>query len=329
MHTVYTTLKSMKNLKIKKIVLHYLLLIAFIISILVSLPHIAISEIKESFLYRLSNFNGSVPYNWARIFVDKEKNEIYVVYENLVRIFNENGMEIYSFSDTVKLGNIYDVTVDNNGNIIILSYKGNNYLITLSNFMGQPTSEIELKNLPLEYSGFLPNRIVYRNGNLYLASLNSMKVVITDTQGFFRDGYDLAKIIGLEEDDRANTGIGGFNLDNEGNILFTIPVIARAYKLSPDRKVASFGKRGSAPGRFGIPGDIVADNFGNSIVCDTLRSVIIVFDKDFKFLTEFGYRGFGPGNLIAPMNLAIDDNSRIYVSQLRNRGISVFRIIYD
>jgi hypothetical protein len=52
----------------------------------------------------------------------------------------------------------------------------------------------------------------------------------------------------------------------------------------------------------------------------------MAFDKDFSFLTEFGFRGAGPGNLIGPRELAADNGSRIYVTQLRRRGVSVFQI---
>ena len=45
--------------------------------------------------------------------------------------------------------------------------------------------------------------------------------------------------------------------------------------------------------------------------------------------TEFGYRGSKPHNLIGPRYLGLDTKGRLYVSQLRNRGISVFKIMID
>ena len=72
----------------------------------------------------------------------------------------------------------------------------------------------------------------------------------------------------------------------------------------------------------------MADDRGYYYVADKLKSAIIVFDKDFQFQLEFGYRGFSPENLNGPNNLALDDEGRLYVSQLGNRGISVFQITY-
>ena len=62
---------------------------------------------------------------------------------------------------------------------------------------------------------------------------------------------------------------------------------------------------------------------------DTLRSAVSVFDKEFKFQAQFGQRGFGPGDLIAPSELVVDKNGNLYVSQTRKRGISVFRVAYE
>ena len=52
----------------------------------------------------------------------------------------------------------------------------------------------------------------------------------------------------------------------------------------------------------------------------------MVFDKDFSFLTEFGNRGLRPENLIIPDDLAIDKRDRLYVTQARRRGVSVFAL---
>jgi len=64
-------------------------------------------------------------------------------------------------------------------------------------------------------------------------------------------------------------------------------------------------------------------------VADRLRSVVLVFDPDFRFQAEFGYRGDRPSSLIVPDDLAIDRRGNIYVGQAANRGVSVFRIVHE
>ncbi len=287
-------------------------------------------EFKESYLYNLSNFNGTIPYDWTRIVVDTERDEIYVLYQNLVKIFNENGMEIYSFGEDGNLGNLADISVDKDGNILLLSYKDISQLeIIRCNFRGERIGRIEIKNLPPEFSTFLPNRMAYQKGNLYLASQHSMRVIITDSEGNFKNGYDIISILGLNEKDRADTQMDGFSLDRDGNVLFTIPVLFKACRLSPDGKLVSFGKPGGLPGEFCIVSGIASDKNGNYLVADKLKCVVMVFDNNFNFIAEFGYRGLKPGNLIIPDDLALDSKDKVYVAQGQRRGVSVYKLSYN
>ena len=61
----------------------------------------AMAGIETSFLYRLSNFSGPIPYNWANVTVDEQRNEIYVLdhEERDITLFNDRGMEFYHFGD--------------------------------------------------------------------------------------------------------------------------------------------------------------------------------------------------------------------------------------
>jgi hypothetical protein len=288
------------------------------------------AAVETSFLYSLSNSSGPIPYSWANLFIDEETNEIYVVdtREQDIRIFNDNGMEIYRFGNDGSLGTVVDVAVKKDGSILVLSRRRPKSAIILCNFRGEPLAELELKNLPQDLLNFSPDRIAYREGLLYLLNSFSMRIVVTDTNGVFRKGYDLGSLLGVEEKKRANTHIGGFSVDREGNMLFTIPVRFAAYALFPDGKIKGFGRPGGAPGRFNIVGGIVADDRGNYYVADKLKCAVLIFDKNFKFLKEFGYRGLRPGNLIGPNSLVLDTRGRLYVSQRRSRGISVFQITH-
>jgi DNA-binding beta-propeller fold protein YncE len=168
----------------------------------------------------------------------------------------------------------------------------------------------------------------YRNGRLYLLDNNSLQLAVTDSNGVFLSGYDLGTMLDIDPQKRITTQIGGFSVDRGGNIYFTVPVIFSAYRLSPEGTLDFFGKPGSAPGRFNIVGGIVADDRGYIYVADRLKSAVLIFDKNFKFLHEFGYRGRKSYNLIAPNDLDLDTQGRLYVSQLASIGVSVFNVIY-
>lgn len=309
------------------------LLIFLTAIVLIALSSTALGTVKGSYLYNLSDFTGKIPYQGGRVTVDTQHNEVYVLYQNLVQVFNASGMEIYRFGDDLDVGQIVDLATDQDGNILLLCYRiadgQPQRSIYLCSYRGETISKIALNGLPDKFSEFSPNRMVYRNGNLYLISQLGLLAVVTDSDGNFKNGYDLFSILELEEKDRGNVEISGFSVDSKGNILFTIPVLFKAYILSPDGKLAYFGRPGSAPGRFNIVAGIVEDSRGNYVIADKLKCAILVFDKKFNFLTEFGYRGLKPGNLIVPDDLTIDKNDRIYVTQGRKRGISVFKLTYN
>lgn len=291
--------------------------------------------VKGTYLYNLSNFTEAISFSWPRVFIDQERNEVYVIYQNLIRIFGETGIEVYSFGDDLDIGSIVDITLDRDGNILLLSNKWLespnriNYEITLCNYRGEPKSKIEIKNLPSKYSKFFPDRMIYREGDFYFASLSSMVVVVTDVNGTFKEVYDILPLLELEEKTKQDAMMESLSIDKDGNFLFTIPPLFRAYKITHDRKVSYFGKSGSLPGRFNIVAGITSDDRGNILVIDKLKCAVMVYDKNFNFLNQFGSRGWKPGFLIAPEDIVIDKQGRVYITQAGNKGISVFKITYN
>jgi len=313
--------------------IQFLILIAAVI--LLAHSGSAQGAVRGTFLYNLSNFTGAISFSWPRVFIDQERNEVYVAYQNLIRVFNVAGMEVYRFGDELDVGGILDIALDRDGNILLLSQRWSqaadqvNFEITRCNYRGEPVSRIEVKNLPSEYSKFLPERMIYREGNLYLVSLNAMVVVVTDADGVFKEVYDILPMLELEEKEKQDAKMQGFSIDKEGNFLFTMPPLFRAYKITPDRKVSYFGKAGGAPGRFNIVAGITTDSRGNILVVDKLKCSVMVYDRNFNFLNQFSSRGWKPGFLIAPEDIVIDKQDRVYVTQAGNKGISVFRMTYN
>jgi len=316
-----------------KLLLPPLVLSIMIVGYIPSHTHAAV---ETPFLYHLSNFNGRIPYDWVQLSVDLQRNEVYVIdtREGDIRIFNEKGMEIYSFGDDHNLGPVFDLAVKEDGSLLVLSRKRVGSSIHHCNFRGEHIAEIQLKNVPVEFSPFLPDRIVYRDGLIYLLNKSGMRIIVTDANGLFRYGHNVKALVTPESDEKRkkfrDADIEGFSVDKDGNILLTIPTLFRAIQLSPEgQAIGGFGRPGSTPGGFGIVGGIVADDRGNYYVADRLRCVVMIYDKNFKFVKEFGFRGLREHNLVGPKDLAIDSQGRLYVSQLRRRGVSVFKISFN
>ncbi len=286
------------------------------------------AEVRSTYLYSLSSLAGQLPYDGVRVRVDAERDETYVIYQNVIRIFNPSGMEVFSFGDGLEVGQILDAAIDRNGDILLLSFKDSKPLVTRCNYRGVPVGPLAITNLP-DGLVFVANRMLHRNGLLYFVSLATSSVTITDASGTFRKHIDFLPMLEVEDRQKGEAETIGFTVDEEGNIFFTMPAIFKVYRYSPDGRLTYFGKAGSAPGRFGIVAGIVSDRQGNLFVADRLKCVVMVFDRDFNFLTEFGYRGSRPGNLIQPEDVAIDRQDRLYVSQWRRRGVSVFALTRD
>jgi len=313
----------------------YLVLVLTAFLFLAPFPAQASAEVKSTFLYSLANFYGKVPYSDVRIRVDRARDEVYVLERGIVRVFNETGMEFFWFGDNPELGSIYDLAVDEKGDLFLLSFNLNNplgpeFFLVRCNYRGDAKEKLKVTGLPPEFSPFFPNYMFYRDGKFFFLGSLGMRVVVTDRNGVFLKGYDLADLLEIPEKDRPNTEIFGFSLDSEGNMLFTVAVLFKAFVVSPDGKViASFGKAGSAPGMFGVVSGIAKDDRGNYLVAERLRSVVMVFDREFRFLQEFGYAGSKPGNLIRPSEVAVGNAGKIFVTQVRDRGVSVFSVTTD
>lgn len=305
-----------------------LLLILFLGTFATSATALA-GNVTASYLYNLANFEGVVPYSGGSLVSDRFNNELFVLSGEAVTIFNSSGMETFRIEYDPSLGSVYDVAFKPDGNMLFLAHQASQMRIALCDYRGEILSFIKLRDLPTEFADFAPSRIFYHDGRLYMANLSSMQVVVTDGSGSFLKGYNISDMLNMTEQESADSGISGFNLSDEGNMLFVVGATAQVYKMEYDGRISGFGRRGSGPGKFGVPTAVATDRNGNYLVSDRLRGVVVVFDKNFKFLTEFGFRGFRPGNLIVPGSIAVDSNNRVYVTQLRRRGVNVYQLRYE
>lgn len=283
--------------------------------------------ITHTYLHTLSNFTGVIPFTWVRVVANEAGNEAYVADGGSVHIFSESGMETYRFGDDPRLGSMYDIAPLANGDLLLLSHfaDGSGPALMRCNYRGEFLERRPLKGLSEGWSAFRPSRMVVRGETLYLADLSAMKVVVLDLEGFLQKTLDLAALLKLNGQQVADSGLGGFDVDDRGSLYFTIPTQFQAYRLSPEGGVASFGQPGSSPGKFGVIAGIAADRSGNVYVVDTLKCVVMAFDKELRFLTEFGYRTARPGGLVAPRGVTVSADGKLYITQQGKRGVSVYR----
>ncbi len=133
----------------------------------------------------------------------------------------------------------------------------------------------------------------------------------------------------------------GFYVDKQGNVWVTDAQASKdkskglqVFKFSPDGKILlTLGKKGQiATGAdgFGAPTDVIVAPNGDIFVtdghtgCNCESARVVKFDKNGKYLMEFGKKGTGPGEFDGPHSLAFDSKGRLFVGDRTNNRVQVF-----
>ncbi len=286
---------------------------------------------RAVFLFNLSDFHGDVKGGFLRLAYDRAHDEVYVMGGGDVRVFGETGMEVYRFGDAQGVPYARTLAPLSNGDLIAVTAADNGMAqFVRCNYRGEVKGPFPFTGLPPGvWAGIDEIRAV--KGRLYFLDTRKFRVVVTDEEGRYVFHRDLQKAIfrdvgpDAEETAGQETEITGFDVDDKGNFVITIAVQFRGLAISPQLDVRPFGGKGSRPGKFNIAGAVAHDEDGNLYVADTMRSVIMVFSPDLKFLFQFGGRGLRPGRLLLPYSIAVG-NGKAFVSQGGTRGIAVFKI---
>lgn len=279
---------------------------------------------EASYLYNLSTNFGVLPFSDVGLSYDASHKELYVTGAGPVRVFNDSGMEIYSFGDSVDIGAVRGIAAVEDGSLIAFALRdGRDALVRLT-FRGEFVGEITPRNVPRHLASLRIAVMRYAGGKIYLADSADMRILVLDSSGEYVTSYDVAETLDVA-DQRADLGLRGFSVDRDGNLLFTIQPLFRAYVMTPEGVIRGFGTKGSAPGKFNIVGGISRDDAGYTYVADLLKSAILVFDPELRFVKEFGYRGRSPGSLAACEEIVAADG-KLFVSNRGRKGVSVFRV---
>lgn len=276
------------------------------------------------FMYNLAETSSAAPSDWTALHYDREHDEVFAVVRDTVRIFNRIGMETFAFPVAREFGGAIAIATASNGDVFTIASGLRNSLVRYS-FRGEPLGKVAISGAPAgTLDGFSPDVLTAGGGQLFLADRMALRIVATDEAGRYQRSVDVGTLLGLKGRKRAENGMGGFGVDADGNLLFTVPTLFQAFILAPDGSVRSFGVRGSSRGKFNIVGSIAADDDGRILVLDVLRAAVIVFDRELNFVAEFGGRGWDRGGLIAPLDL-VAGAGKAFVAQSAHRGVSVFR----
>ena len=87
-------------------------------------------------------------------------------------------------------------------------------------------------------------------------------------------------------------------------------------KDKKDKKIVS--------SKFSNPEAMAIDKNGNFYLTDTGNNRVIKFDKNFKYVSQFGQEGKGPGQFDHPHGIGIDSKGNIYINTLNDPRIQKF-----
>ena len=118
--------------------------------------------------------------------------------------------------------------------------------------------------------------------------------------------------------------------DPEQHIWVVDDWASQVFKFTHDgsRLVMTLGERGvMASGRshFGRPTDMAFLPDGTFFVSDGyVNTRVVKFDKDGRYVREWGGAGLGPGEFNLPHSVKVDADRRVYVADRRNGRVQVF-----
>ena len=105
--------------------------------------------------------------------------------------------------------------------------------------------------------------------------------------------------------------VDGDGRDGRGNHI---------YKFDPDGRVLL-----TLPEMFNRPADVVTSASGDVFVADGhVNARVVKFDSGGRYITTWGTKGSGPGQLDAPHSIAIDARGRVLVGDRGNNRIAIF-----
>ncbi|MDP2766476.1 MAG: hypothetical protein Q8O41_03360, partial [Candidatus Methanoperedens sp.] len=87
-----------------------------------------------------------------------------------------------------------------------------------------------------------------------------------------------------------------------------------------------FGEKGGSTGKLSRPQAVGIDNRnGRMYVVDYMRHTISAYDRDGKYLFEFGGLGWGEGWFQYPKDISVDLIGKVLIADTFNNRVEVFK----
>lgn len=168
------------------------------------------------------------------------------------------------------------------------------------------------------------------NRFLYVTDIAQDLVLVYDA-----DDLKLLRKIGTPGKDHTSTENGDFAkpsgvaVDKDGNVYVADMLNARIEIFDADGNfIRAFGKRGDGVGYFSMPKGIAVDCDGHIWVTDAMQNRLQVFSQEGDLLIYIGnVQGILPGMFSGLQYVAIDNNNRVFTSEVFPGRVQEFRYV--
>ncbi len=176
---------------------------------------------------------------------------------------------------------------------------------------------------------FFPKRIAASSkGNIYLVGSGIDGIVVISSKGKFLKIISIKDSIS-EEEKPVLVNFSDIFIGNNDQIYAVSEGMGKVYVFSKfGRLLFKASQKGGTKGKLSRPRGISVDEKNKLIfVVDYMRQIVQLMDIKGKFLTEFGGYGNFPGYFNYPTSITVDNDGYIYVADMFNSRVQVFKII--
>lgn len=161
-----------------------------------------------------------------------------------------------------------------------------------------------------------------RDGNIYAFQRTPSRVIVLDAKGRYRRSWGEGMF----------TGAHGLRIDPQGYVWVTDKVLHVVMKFTRDGQLlmtlGTKGVAGDNDSRVSLngPADVAFASNGDVFVADgeSPNARIVRYSKDGQFLTYWGVKGSGPGQLLTPHSIVMDSHGKLYVANRGNKRVEIF-----
>jgi DNA-binding beta-propeller fold protein YncE len=234
---------------------------------------------------------------------------------NRIAIFDERSLYRYLIHGGKMFSSPADIAVDPEGYLLILPSIGKS--LVLMDFDGLFLEEFELHSFPVADLPDLKISSIALSPDgrrIFAVDQVNYRVWIADREGKVTGEINL----GAERDERELRDLLIGHVDAYGDtLLVAVPSDGFVYLYDFDgRSQGQVGRKGTATCHTAFPVAAALDRDGNVVILDNQRALGMVWRRsDNTCLLQFSGFGNAPGAVYRPLDLTLDGEGRIYISQ--------------